>query len=366
MSLISAVLERKVWLQTSSPIYPNLYTTLVADPGIGKSRIIWAARDYAAKLEKFPIAPTSMSFASLVDRLHAAKREVTRTDPKLLDGDKYNYMYICVDEFGTLISKYDNETIDGLSYFYDGRTYEQTRRTGDLHIKIERPLLSIIFGVTPQNLMSTLPERAWGQGFMSRMLMIFSNERIIGNDFAEMKPTFSEDLFHDLEIISRLYGQFEATTEFKDTMHQWISSGELPVPGHPKLLHYATRRKVHLYKLAMISSVDRSNSLILTAADFNRAMDWLIAAECHMADIFKAGIANADAMAMDEIIHYLKISDRGKGISEQEINRFAQARIPLTSILRIVDVLERSGQIVMIRKDLRSGLRHFKILYPAE
>ena len=349
---------------TSSQIWPNTYITLVADPGIGKSRIIHAARDYAAKLkEKIILSPTSMSFASLVDQLSRAKRNVLRADPAHLDEDKYNAMYICVDELGTLITKYENETIDGLSYFYDGRVYGQTRRTGDLSITIQNPLLSIMFGVTPQNLLSTLPDRAWGQGFMSRMVMVYSNERIIGDDFAEMKPTFSDDLFHDLEIIAGLYGQFQVTEDYKRSMLQWLEAGELPVPGHPKLLHYTTRRKMHIYKLSMISSVDRSNSLILTVEDFNRAFDWLIAAEQHMPDIFKAGVANADAMAMDEIVHFMKISDRGSGISESQIVRFALARVPHNSILRIVDILERSGQIHMVNKDKRSGLRHFKILY---
>jgi hypothetical protein len=359
IATIAAVLEQKVWLRTSRPMYPNLYVMLVGHPGVGKTRAIREGRHYVKELPEFHLAPISMTFASLVDSLVKSKRVLIRPGEDPLE---YNSMFICVDELGAFIHKYDNEMIDGLSAFYDPDPYQQVRRTSDIHIKINAPQINILCGSTPQNLTDLMPEKAWGQGFTSRLLMIFSDERIIGDDFAPSAETFSEDLAHDLSIINSLVGQFEVTEAYRSAVNNWRELGELPVPNHPKLIHYVTRRRAHLYKLSMVAAIDRSNALILTREDFNIAMGWLLEAESTMIEIFKAGATNADAQAMDEILHFIKINDRGHGISEQKITRFASERIPLHSILRVIDIMESSGQIFLRGVDRSTKLRYFSVI----
>ena len=189
--------------------------------------------------------------------------------------------------------------------------------------------------------------------------MIFSDERIIGDDFAEVENTFSDELAHDLAIINECIGQFEVTREYRDAVNNWRQLGEQPVPSHPKLIHYVTRRRTHLYKLSMISAIDRSNALILTRDDFNRAMGWLLEAEATMPEIFKAGATNADASAMEEILHFIQLHGGEFGVSEQKITRFARDRLPIHSILRVVDIMERSGQIHLLGIDRATKIRYF-------
>jgi len=111
----------------------------------------------------------------------------------------------------------------------------------------------------------------------------------------------------------------------------------------------------------MVSAIDRSNALVLTRADFNRAMGWLLEAEGTMGEIFKAGATNADAQAMEEIIHFIKINDKGFGVSEQKITRFAADRIPIHSILRTIEILEKSGQIDLRGVDRATKFRYFTV-----
>ena len=209
--------------------------------------------------------------------------------------------------------------------------------------------------------MDLMPEKAWGQGFTSRLIMVFSDERTIADDFNPIEIAKSAPLHHDLDIINGLYGEFFVTKEYAAAVFNWAQLGFLPVPAHPKLYHYASRRKTHLYKLSMISAIDRGNSLIVTVDDFNRAMGWLTTAEATMPDIFKAGVSNADVAAMDEIMHLIKISDRGPGVSDQVITRFSRDRVPLHSITRMVEILEKSGQIYMFSRDRRTGIKHYKV-----
>lgn len=357
------MLEQKVWVKTARPLYPNMYVFLVGHPGVGKTRTMREGTSYLRDLPEFHLAPISMTFASLVDSLVKAKRVIIHPPNDPLE---YNSMYIAADELGTFVHKYDNEMIDGLSAFYDPDPYQQVRRTSDVNIKIKSPQLNILCGTTPQNLTDFMPEKAWGQGFTSRLMMVFSDERIIGDDFAPTESSYSGDLEHDIEIINGIIGEFQVTEAYRTAVNNWRQLGEPPVPNHPKLIHYVTRRRAHLYKLSMVSAIDRSNSLILTKDDFNRALGWMIEAEDTMIEIFKAGATNADAQAMEEIIHFIKINDRGMGVSEQKITRFASDRIPLHSILRVIEIMERSGQIHLRGRDKVTKLRFYSILQKSD
>src|SRR5580704_9488473 len=60
ISTIAAVLERKVWIDTGSNLYPNLYIFIIGPSGIGKTRGIDCALDMLRELPDFHISPTSM------------------------------------------------------------------------------------------------------------------------------------------------------------------------------------------------------------------------------------------------------------------------------------------------------------------
>jgi hypothetical protein len=367
ISTIAAVLEQKVWIRTSRPLYPNLYTLILGHPGVGKTRTIREARSYVIDLPDFHLAPVSLTFASLVDSLVLAKRMLVRLpDPPM----EYNSMFIAADELGAFVSKYDDEMIAGLSAFYDPDPYSQTRRTRDLKLSIKSPQLNMLCGSTPSNLMKFMPEGAWDQGFTSRLIMIFSDERIVGDDFAPKATNHSSSLEHDIRIINSLTGEFTVTNDYRNAVNDWRAMGEIPVPNHPKLLHYVTRRRAHLYKLSMVASIDRDSSLVLTKEDFNTAMGWLLEAESFMPEIFKAGASNADAQALDEIKYFIQtscLSDKnGKpsGITESRIVNFARERIPIHSIMRVIDIMVGSGMIRATGVDSRTGQRIFIPLSP--
>lgn len=339
-------------------MYPNLFMFIVAHPGVGKSRTIGEGRRYYRAVPEHKLAPISMRFASVVDFLKRSKKTILHAKPEPLE---YNHMYICADELGAFMHKHDEEMIDGLSAFYDATPYGQHRRTSDLKIDIESPLINMIAGSTPSNLLGFMPEKAWDQGFTSRLMLIFSDERIVGDDFENTKDPYSEDLEHDLLLINNITGEFQVTDDYRQCVANWKELGCPPVPNHPKLTHYVTRRPAHLYKLSMISAIDRGPELILTRDDFNTAMNWLVDAEIRMPDIFKAGASNADGKALEEIVHYIRLSDKGTGVSENQIRRFARDRIPIHSIMRVIDILAGSGQIILIRQDKRSGIRYFRV-----
>lgn len=334
-------MEQKTWITTSDRLYPNLYTILVGHPGVGKTRTIMSGRKFLAELPEFHIAPTSMKMASLVDALLAAKRTIIALPEPAME---YHSMSLLVDEWTAFMHAFDDELVGGLTTFYDVVVpYEHHRRGKDIRIKIPRPQLSILAGSTPSNLIKFMPEGAWDQGFTSRVLLIYSDERFVGDDFAQTTRDLPEEMIYDLKLIYALQGEFQISKEYRELVNAWRASNEEPKPSHPKLVHYNTRRRAHLYKLSMVASVNRGGDLVLRADDFRSALFWLGEAEMTMPAIFEAGASSVDARAMDELVDWLR-TQKGPVPQHRLIHR-ATRLFPLHAVTKVIDLLHLAGRI---------------------
>lgn len=344
-------------------LFPNVYCALVAYPGVGKTRSIRAAKKYYLQTPDPHPAPTSMTSSSMIDAMAKAQRKVIRDEQEV----DYSSMYITADELTAFMHKHEEQATGTMSDYYDPQPYRQTRRgdgTGGIDIKIKSPQLNMIYGATPSKLLEYMPQSAWEQGFMTRVVMVFSDERFIGDDFADTDTSLNPDLVHDLVSMSGLIGRFHVQPEYRNAVTEWRNAGEPPTPTHPKLIHYATRRRVHLYKLSMVAAIDRGDALVLARDDFDRGMRWLLEAEATMPDVFKAGAGNADARAMDEIYHYVLTEGLRGPVPERKIINFAREHIPTHSIERVIKTMTAAGMIQATAFDTRTGRHMFKACVP--
>lgn len=300
-----------------------------------------SGRKFLAELPEFHIAPTSMKMASLVDALLAAKRTIINLPQPAVE---FHSMAILVDEWTAFMHAFDDELVGGLTTFYDVVVpYEHHRRGKDIRIKIARPQLNILAGSTPSNLIKFMPEFAWDQGFTSRVILVFSNERFVGDDFASVRRDIPEGMIHDLKIVYSLQGEFDVSEEFRSLVSTWRAASEEPKPTHPKLLHYNTRRRAHLYKLGMVAAVDRGNRLLLTGDDFRMALTWLAEAELNMPAIFEEGTSSIDARAIDEIIDWIR--RQAKPVPHHRIVHETAKRVPTHSVLKVIEIMWLSGRL---------------------
>ena len=342
ITCIAAALEQKVWITTSDKLYPNLYTILVGHPGVGKTRTIMSGRKFLAELPEFHIAPTSMKMASLVDALLAAKRTIINLPNPAFE---FHSLTLLMDEFSAFMHAYDYELAAGLVTLYDCAVpYEQKRRGyGGLHIKIPHPQLSLLAGTTPGSLARFMPTGAWDEGFASRLVLVYTSERFVGDDFAQAKRELPEEMIHDLKVIYSLQGEFQVDEGFRHAVSAWRDGNEQPKPSHPKLTHYNTRRRTHVYKLAMVSSVDRGQGLRLTVEDFQRALSWLTEAEFVMPNIFEEGLTSIDSRAMEEILDFIR---RAKApVPHHRLVHETARRVPAYAVLKLIDLMWLSGRL---------------------
>lgn len=347
---ISAVCERKVWIRTAKGVlYPNQYIILVGGAGIGKSLCTRVAYDLLNELRTpediLHIAPTSVTKASLIDALDHAERKIIRpmqTPPVT----SFNSLTIIPNEFGVFLPSWEGDFMSTLTDLWDCGRYAETRRTKSISIDIPNAQLNMFSATTPAHLSNLLPEGAWEQGFMSRVLLVYSGEIIYTDLFADFEHDETQwaALTHDLKCIYKMFGEVTVSDEAKEAINAWAKSGGQPAPDHPKLVSYCARRAAHLLKLCTIAAVASDNEKLITLDHFAEALDWLAELETYMPDIFKSLKAGGDARAIEECWHfcYQHFMKKQAPVPEHLLYAFLQERVPAHSIERIVDVMVRA------------------------
>lgn len=350
ISTVAGALERKVWLRSSRMIlYPNLYVLLVGPPAVGKTVSLSQTEALWRSTQDLHVAPNSLTKASLVDALADSTRKIVRMD-KNPPFYEFHSLLIASREFGVLVPQYEQDFMNHLNDLYDcGPVFEERRRSIKDNAKIINPQVNLIGGTTPSFLQGFLPEGAWDQGFMSRMILAYSGE-VITTDLGLMEDEENvkldtANLELDLKIISKLFGKVSWTQEAADRISNWRKSGCSPVPEHRKLLHYNGRRILHLLKLCVVSCTSRNNSLLIEECDYERAIDWLVEVEAYMPDIFKDMANGGDSQAIDDTWFYVyqTWAKEKKPIAEHRIVYFLKDRVPSHSVMRVLEMMVRSN-----------------------
>jgi hypothetical protein len=343
-----------------------MYAILVAPPGVGKSNVLKVVETTLRAVPNIFVAPSSLTTASLIDSVALSKRQIT-TPGQATAIQEFHAMQTVASELGVFLPIYEGAYMNTLTKLYDGEHYEERRRTGKVnHLIIERPLLSIIGGTTPSYLNSFLPDGAWDQGFTSRTIFIFSAEIIKTpiwgkrEDYdrvAKLQP----ELVEDLKSIAQVYGEMIFSEEAQTAINEWYQVQDLtPIPEHPKLAHYNSRRLAHCLKICMALSMSRSADLFVTLEDFLVARRWLLEVEAVMPDIFSAVTKGVDANTLDEVTFFVKrvyYKDGKKPVSERLILEFLRDRMALPNIKYAIQLLESTGAIVRVNV---SGLFGFR------
>jgi hypothetical protein len=363
IALVAGAMERRVWTRVGNRggqprlAFPNLYTLLIGPPGVGKFivediRDIWSSvNEPSSSKPAFKVAPSNLTKASLIDRL--AKSTQTRLPP---EGPpvEYNSLLVAAEELGIFLPAYDLEFIGVLNGVYNNPTvYSEERRHGpSREVSIPFPQLNILGGVQPGWLASVFPEEAWGMGLTSRMIMIYSSEGHKHDLFTEGKDhsISRARIISRLSTISQLYGELEWTKEARDRLVTWHMADGPPTPQHSKLEHYCRRRTLHAIKLSVTSSISRTCRVgAIELIDVNRAIEWLLEAELHIPDVFRAMVGRSDHQIIEELYYYLLSLYKSAGnspIHESRLFSFLSQRAPSDKVQKLLEIAERSNVLV--------------------
>lgn len=328
-------------------MYPNLYVLLVAPPAVGKSQAISPVKELWNKTKKFHIAPDDVSKASLIDALEAAKQFKVLDSANMVE---YTTLQIAASEFGVLVPAHDLGFLNTLNHIFDNPdTYKEKKRTTKKETNIVEPQINLLAGTQPAYMAELLPETAWGMGFTSRLILVYSQNPIKVNLFKkrERHAGLQSKLVEDLASMSELYGEVQWTPEAMEAVTEWYDGGMQPVPKHAKLEHYNGRRILHMLKLCTISAVSRGAHMVIQLADVQRAKEWMLEVEQFMPDIFKAMVGRSDVDILEDLhaLVWQTHSVTQKSVHKQRLFQYLQTKVPAERVPRIIELAFNSGLI---------------------
>jgi len=357
---IAGALERRCYLPTTAgPMYPNMFILLVGPPGVGKNQSIVPMRNLWAATGKLRIAPTSMSHKGFFDQLADAGSQKMVQD-KINGALYYHTLLVATPELGVILPEYDLGYLSMLNELFEcPSVFSERIRSSGQEVRIENPHVHFISGTQPKYLSQFLPDAAFGMGFTARIVMVYAGKSIKSSLFrkAAGKENVRAELISDLKRVADIRGIFRTTDAAEAAMEDWHRvESERDAPTHSRLMHYNTRRIMHLLKLSMAMSAARTDELIITEEDFQNALALLLETEGAMPEIFKEMSTGGQGDIMEEAFNHLvglfMIGGR-KPVKEHRLIHFLAQKLPAYQIDSVLKAMERAN---IIKKEKEGGL----------
>ena len=359
-SMIGAALQRRVWVGDirAQPLFPNLYTVLVADPGVGKTQatnpvmkflshwkrngenkkdVFFDQHEFNSVAKKAQEEPTLIQIAPNATTYEALCRSFSRCisaylPPPNPDGKPiipYMHSSLCfnLDELSSLLRRHADDTVNFLLQAYDcsSYSYESVGRGKDY---IKNPCLSILAGTTPDFLKRVFgtQDALLSGGLASRIIFIYADEPRFRTSFPlPMKDHQFEAGNIVLEHIKKLtgiYGYVNFGEEALDWFDKWWKEREEKerVNNHPKLKDYYARKNINVIKLAMILHFAESTELKITNGIelLQKSIKIFAAIEREMHKVLQFDTKNPVAGLAKQVLAYVKSND-DNGVTKTEI-----------------------------------------------
>jgi hypothetical protein len=307
ISMIAAVLERKVFLTWDKRLYPNFYTVLVGPPGCRKGTAMGPGR---AVLEEMnvKIAADATTKEKLASRLKEASDNF-----EALDGQIHTYAALSIfsEEFTVFLGYGNVELMQWMSDWYDCKPkwkYETKHQGVD---EVDGVWVNLLGATTPELLQESMPRESFGGGLNSRIIYIFADrkEKLVIFPFEqEGKSELREMISRDLQIMRLTSGEFVPDESYLKRWKEWYPKQHNP-PQDDKMAGYMHRRPTHIHKLSMVFNASRGGNLTLTDVDFDRAVGLLSETERNMNKTF-AGVGQSQfASVMNRALQMIRLNN---------------------------------------------------------
>jgi hypothetical protein len=186
---------------------------------------------------------------------------------------------------------HNQELIAALCEWYDCHnrwTYETIARKKEEVVGV---WVNLFAGTTPDAIQASLPIESIGGGLTSRIIFVVEEKRaklVIVPTITERQLQLQQQLIYDLEAVNRLSGIMEFTDGWLHTYTDWCIFADQHRPFYDKKFDgYCGRRRKHLITLSMVCCASRSDEMIMTSEDIDRAIFLLSEVEVKMGKVFK-------------------------------------------------------------------------------
>lgn len=359
--LVSGALERRVWAWGRGfKIHPNLFTLLIAPPGVGKNVAIDPVNELWSATGKLNVLPNRSTCAAFLEASASFPQYVEIAEERFIT----NPSVLALGEFGHLFQDADPVMMNAINAFYDAKDTPFTDRTISRgSVTIDRPILNLIAGTQPQYLDRVLPEQAFQLGFATRLTMCYAAESSMGTVFGEhARPQQSmfDAIVQDLIVLKDLCGQYEFDQEAADLFEAWYQGGCEPLPDHPRLADYNTRRWASAFKLAIIMTAAKSSAFIVHAEEVHAAIEFLTQSEGTLPEAFAAMRGESDSANINETRAFVfrEYIRSKQPVREQLIVGFLAHRMPSHRVMPLLETMIAGG-LLKQKGSWPRGMREF-------
>jgi Protein of unknown function (DUF3987) len=363
-SLISAVTKRQVCLNFNMfKIFPNVYVILVGPSGARKSIATGIGMALAEKagIKKFSDKITG---AALIRDLSNATEKRIEEDGEGHTIELCSPIMIYASELGVFLGHdaYGSGVIADLTDLYDCPTKWEKKTISRDAETVVGPYVSLLAASTPQTLKDTVPTGAVGQGFTSRILFVWGSgrrKRVPIPTWSVGHEMLQSNLIADLSHIGTLRGTFQFDDEgFKAYKKHYM---EHPEPEEEyddeRLRGYASRKDIHTLKLAQICSMADNDSLILTKADIDKAIDAVGWLDEGLPEIFAGHGAASNSQDVIRIFKQVEIASLRFGfITYPDLLKRNYSHVNIPEFTAVIQTLTDTNAISeTVGKDPKSG-----------
>ncbi len=289
ITCLSAYIGRQYWMPFGAQrIFPNFYTMLIGHPGARKSTAIKLGKKlisavnystYAAEKtskEKFLLDLEGVTEEDLL-QLGGSRRRTSKDTRGLTSEELHETLFgkdtaneirepkevfIVADEFNEFVGSGNLEFLSLLGQLWD---WDDTDRDYTYRLKnsksvaIYQPTISILSGNTHAGFVEAFPPQAIGQGFLSRLILVYgepSGKKITfpGPENEELKKRLIDKL---VEIKSKVVGEAKLSKDAHHALDIIYRSWKELEDGRFK--HYSTRRFTHLLKLCLVVAASKAH-----------------------------------------------------------------------------------------------------------
>jgi len=263
---IAALLERNAWVEFGhQDIYPNMYTMLIGNAGTRKSSAIRLMKKLLIQAGYTTIAAERTSKEKY---LHDLAKQTAPEESDVLDSNLFGdaaemNMHACTpnliaadeanDFFG--VNNVDFLSMLGSMWDWQGK-YENRIKTGTSDW-IPNPTITVLSGNTPSNFARAFPSEIIGQGFFSRLLLIYGEPN--GKRITIPRRPDSSETSHIVGLLQAIRTNSTGAYQFRPgaySLFDAIYQTYVPIDD-PKFESYSNRRTIHLLKLCLVIAAAR-------------------------------------------------------------------------------------------------------------
>ena len=348
LAAISAIVKNNVFLNRYHYVlYPNIYVMLIGRSGLRKGIPILYARKIVEKLNNTRVIAGRNSIEAIIRELSSA--ETTETNPEVL---KDAVGFLISSEFAAFLVR-NPDALTILTDLYDGHYNEQWRNSlkGSGVEKLSNVCLTLLGASNEIHFKDCVPLNAVGGGFIARTILAVSTEKR-GSNSLTTEPKHLIDvpaLAKGLEHLVKLKGQFTYSKTGMDSYDKWYTRFDKQVITDTT--GTAERLGDSVLKVAMLHSLSRGSSLIITKEDIDFAVEECENCTKGTQQVFlgtgKQSFADATGMLVKEL---LKIYP--EAISRQNILRKMWGHMDAIDFDRIFETLKQAG---IAEREMRGG-----------